>query len=122
MTTMNEVQLTSALHQFTGTETWFRHEIFRHFTYTEGVQFLAEEAGAYWLVDQIFGLQYESEIVKKQCFQFWKLKTENGGGKLICEDGDGNEVFSLTISYTDFPLKEISLYFTDNVLLLPSEY
>ena len=118
----NAAQLASSLKQFTGTETWFRHEIFRMFTYTEGVHFLATEAGAYWLVDQIFGLQYESKAVKKELFQLWKLKTENNTGLLTCEDGDGKEVFSLTISYTDFPLKEIGLYFTDNVLLLPSEY
>ena len=49
---MNAAQLASSLRQFTGTETWFRHEIFRMFTYTEGVHFLATEAGAYWLVDQ----------------------------------------------------------------------
>lgn len=121
MTTMNEGQFTAALRQFTGTETWFRHEIFRMFTYTEGVHFLATEAGAYWLVDKIFGLQYESAAVKAEPFQLWTLKTKNNAGELTCEDGNGNAVFSLTIG-TDFPLKEISLYFTDSVLLLPSEY
>ena len=120
--TKNEAQLKQELRNFHGTETWFRHEIFRMFTYTEGVQFLAEQAGAYWLIDQIFGLQYESITVRKELFQFWKLKAESNIGLLTCEDGNGNTVFSLTVSFTDFPMKEISLYFTDNVLLLPSEY
>jgi hypothetical protein len=122
MTKMNEAQLTTALKQYTGTETWFRHEIFRFFTYTQGVQFLAEQAGAYWLIDLILGLQHESAAVNKEPFQLWKLETENNSGKLTCEDGNGSAVYSQVIEYTDFPLKEISLYFTDSVLLLPTEY
>jgi hypothetical protein len=41
---------------------------------------------------------------------------------LTCEDGNGNVVFPKAIPYTDFPLEEITFYFTDNVILLPSEY
>lgn len=122
MAKMNEAQLTDALKNFTGTETWFRHEIFRTFTYTEGVQFLATEAGAYWIVLEIFGAQHHAAAVRKERFQVWTLKTENESGVLTCEDGNGGRVYEQKIEYTDFPLKEISLYFTDNVLLLPSEY
>ena len=122
MTRMNDVQLKQALKQFTGTETWFRHELFRFFTYTEGVQFLAEQAGAYWLIDLILGIQFESSAVRKERFQLWKLTAENNTGKLVCEDGNGNAVYSREIEYTDFPMKEISLFLTDSVLLLPSEY
>jgi hypothetical protein len=31
-------------------------------------------------------------------------------------------VYSKELSFTDFPLAEVMLYFTDNVILLPSEY
>ena len=122
MPTMNEAELTAALRQFTGTETWFRHEIYRLYTYTEGVQFLAEHAGAYWLVDEIFGCQYESDEVKREVFQLWTLTTDKNRGILSCEDGNGLVVFRKFISPTDFPMKEIRLFFTDGVLLLPSEY
>lgn len=118
----NHTQLTSALTQFTGTERWFRHEIFKMFLYTDGIQFLAEQAKCYWLVDQIFGLQYESAAIRKEAFQCWTLKVENNVGHLTCEDGNYNQVFDLTIGFTDFPLKEIKVYFIDSVLLLPSEY
>lgn len=121
MTTIKEARLSSALKQFTGAGRGLRHEIYKMFTYTEGVFYLAMEARAYWLVDQIFGLQYENAALGKELFQLWKLTTENNIGKLTCEDGNGKEVFSLMVS-TDFPMKEISLYFMDNVLLLPSEY
>ncbi len=99
---MNEARLIKSLKQYIGTETWFRHELFRFFKYTEGVQFMAEEAGAYWLIDLILGLQHENAAVKQEPFQLWKLTTENNTGKLSCEDGNGNEVFSQEISYTDF--------------------
>jgi hypothetical protein len=33
----------------------------------------------------------------------------------------GNAVYRKRIEYTDFPLAEIELYFTNGVILLPSE-
>ena len=41
---------------------------------------------------------------------------------LTCDDGNDNVVFTKTIEYTDFPLDEITLYFANNVIHLPSEY
>jgi len=41
---------------------------------------------------------------------------------LACEDGNGRTVFSKAIPYTDFPLPEITLWFANDVILLPSEY
>ena len=41
---------------------------------------------------------------------------------LACDDGNGNIVYSKQIEFTDFPLDEISLYFTNGVILLPIEY
>lgn len=119
---MNETQLQQALKHFTGTETWFRHDPYRMFTYTEGVQFLAEKAEAYWLVNEIFGSQFESADVKRARFQVWILTTDKNRGILTCEDGNEKPVFKKFIPFTDFPMQEIRLFFTDSVLLLPSEY
>jgi hypothetical protein len=41
---------------------------------------------------------------------------------LTCDDGNGNIVFTKKIEHTDFPLDEITLYFANNVIHLPSEY
>ena len=111
------------LRQFTGTETWSRHQFMRHITYTEGVQFLAERAGAYWLLDDIiFGQSTVAEL-KSEPFQVWKLTVrEDHTATLACEDGNGRIVVSKDLTFTDFPLPELTLFFTDNVLLLPSEY
>jgi len=41
---------------------------------------------------------------------------------LTCDGGNGNIVYTQKIAFTDFPLDEINLYFTDSTILLPSEY
>lgn len=116
--------LTAAdLNQFTGTETWFRHPLNRKVVYTEGVQYVAETGGAYWLIDEIALIQPYDKTVAAEEFQVWTLKVRTDRtATLACEDGNGNVVFTKELEYTDFPLDEIKLYFTDNTILLPSEY
>jgi hypothetical protein len=43
-------------------------------------------------------------------------------GTLICEDGNSNKVFEKPLEFTYFPISEITLWFTNNTILLPSEY
>ncbi|OSJ31570.1 hypothetical protein BSZ19_22050 [Bradyrhizobium japonicum] len=50
------------LRQFTGSEQVFRHSLMRSMTYTEGVQYLAESGGAYWLIDKVACLQLEPKV------------------------------------------------------------
>lgn len=121
--TENKPRLTAVdLRQFTGTETWYRHPFKRSILYTDGVRYVAETAGAYWLIDEITFAQLHKNIAA-QPFQHWKLSVSpSQTGTLTCEDGNGNAVFTKAISYTDFPLAEIDFFFTDNVILLPSEY
>ncbi len=42
-----------ALAQFTGSQEFYRHALSGGCNYTEGVQYLAEAGGAYWLLDAI---------------------------------------------------------------------
>lgn len=113
--------LKSELRNYCGTETWFRHPL--QFLYTEGVQFLAETAECYWLIDLIFAVQYDQPAVRQEPFQSWDLVIgENKAATLTCEDGNGNIVYTHHLTYTTFPLDKIRLFFTDNVLLLTSEW
>jgi len=41
------------LAQFTGSEQLYRHSLVKRFCYTDGVKYIAERAGAYWLIDEI---------------------------------------------------------------------
>lgn len=111
------------LNQFTGTEQWYRHPLFRKYFYTDGVKFLAEKGEAFWLIDDILMYQNMNENLKNQPFCLWTLILNDiGGAVLTCDDGNYNELFSQEITFTDFPLKQIKLYCIDNVLLLTSEY
>jgi hypothetical protein len=63
------------------------------------------------------------KAVAAEEFQVWKLAVRpNRTATLTCDDGNGNIVFTKEIEHTDFPLDEITLYFANNVIHLPSEY
>ena len=109
------------LRQFTGSEHWYRHGIARKVLFTDGAKYVADTGGAYWLLDAIAFAQAE-KLVSAEQFQLWKLKVQNQTASLTCEDGNGNAVYRQEIEYTDFPLDEIAFYFTNNTILLPSEY
>ena len=112
------------LRQFTGSETWWRHGLVRDIVFTDGAKHVADAGGAYWLLDEIAFAQRFNEAVKGEQFQVWKLTVDldKSTGTLTCEDGNGNAVFSKALEYTDFPLDEITLWFTDKTIFLPSEY
>ncbi len=112
------------LNQFTGTERWYRHPLFRQFLYTDGAQYIAEKGEAYWLIDKIMECQASVSKLKGEEFCVWdlKLKNEGQGANLICTDGNENELYREHIPFTDFPLKTIRFYFQNKPLFLPSEY
>ncbi len=102
---------------------WYRHGINRNVLYTDGAQHVAEHGGAYWLLDEIAIIQPYNKAVAAEEFQVWKLAVRpDRTATLTCDDGNGNIVFTKEIKYTDFPLDEITLYFTNKVIHLPSEY
>ena len=111
------------LNQFTGTEQWYQHPFNKKITFTDGVHYVAEEGKAFWLLDAIVSHQTNKKVRKEE-FQVWKLTVnqEDNSGLLVCQDGDYNEIIRQEIEFTDFPLSEIIIWLTDNVLLLPSKY
>jgi hypothetical protein len=109
----------SELWQFTGTTQWFRH--LSGYLYTDGVQYVAEQGGAYWLVDKILFITRAK--VKLQEFGVWKLAVrEDRSATLVCEDGNYHKLFEEKIDWTDFPLEKVELWFENGVLILPSEH
>jgi hypothetical protein len=111
------------LRQFIGTECWYRHSLARNVLYTDGARHVAEHGGAYWLLDEIALAQNAVPEVSAEGFQVWTLKVaEDRTATLTCEDGDLREVYRKELTYTDFPIPEIRLWFTNKVILLPSEY
>lgn len=126
MTTLTKGDLA----QFTGTTQWFQHPLCRNVHYTEGVQYVAEHGGAYWLIDKIATLQLDPKI-RAQEFQVWTLANLQAGtlppGKqpgwwLVATDGDDTTLHTERLDFSDFPLDEISFWVEGDVILLPSEH
>lgn len=123
-----ESALARDLDQFTGTAEYHRWSLlFNNFVLTDGVNFLAGQAGAYWLVDAI-----ASHIgsYKDEGFAVARLTKELVGWTLTIDDGNDNILASQEIEYSDFPLDEITLFVAPQespagtlwVIMLPSEY
>lgn len=123
------------LRQFTGSLERFRHPLNRRVIYTPGVRFLAEQAGAYWLLDVIASYIGSPEMAKaieddpRLCeMQFWRLEVHaTGGAEVLClADADESAAISQSIPFTDFPLKHADIWSAFDgehwTLYLPSEH
>jgi len=110
------------LGQFTGTLKWYRHGLVRNVLFTDGAKCVADEAGAYWLLDEIALAQVAEKRVAREAFQLWRLDVAGTEATLTCEDGNGCVVLTKSIPFTDFPAPGIRLYCCDSTIMLPSEY
>lgn len=110
------------LERFTGSEQFYRHAFVRKVLYTEGAKYVANAAGAYWLLDEIAFSQMTVTKLQNEAFQVWKLQVTGSKAKIVVEDGNDNVVFTKAINFTDFPEPGITLWCVDNVIMLPSEY
>lgn len=107
---------------YTGSNCFFRSYLFPKYTFTEGVQFMAEMLEAFWLIDHVFANQTVASL-KDEPFQVWKIKVnEDESARISVKDGNDNKLTFFNLCYTDFPLEEFTLWFTNDRLLLPGEY
>lgn len=123
------------LRQFTGDMERYRHSLARGVIYTPGVQFLAERAEAYWLIDEI-ALAFAGGDVAKAGeidervlgLHFWKLEVrEDRSAVLTARADDGVTPFvTKAIPWTDFPLDHVDVWAGFDgrhwTLYLPSEH
>ncbi len=94
--------------------------------YTEGVQYLAQHAGCYWLLDLVATHARYDSWREVEEFVSVILKVKDDVGLVIFDDGNGEIIHKQKIEYTDFPFEEIKLFLCWNgdgyTLMLPSEY
>ena len=122
MTTTKTLTKAELAH-FTGSETGRDTRLYETCFSPTARSTLPTPASAYWLLDEIALAQRYKKKVAAEEFQVWTLKVKDDRtAKLTCDDGNGNAVYAKRITFTDFPLDEISLYFCNNTILLPSEY
>jgi len=103
-----------------GTEYYYRHDLTQKL-YTDGVKYVAEVAGAYWLIDKVATHQILDRFRQEE-FQVWKLKVEGSKAVLTCDDGNGEVFYSEEIEYTDFPAPGVKLFYSNDVIYLPEEH
>ncbi len=128
---LTKEELEAGLAQFYGSEQWYKAS-FGGVMYTDGVKFLADHAGAYWLIDAVASYQGQPALRGEE-FQAWRLTVdlEARAAVLVADDGNGNELARQVIEYTDFPLEAVTLYLVYGsldgvtpcwILMLPNEY
>jgi hypothetical protein len=121
---INPGELEAELQQFTGTEHYYKYMF--NIVLTDGTKYLADRAGAYWLMDVVASWQTAKKVACER-FQLWKLDVkEDKKAIVVADDGNGNEIARQKIPYTDFPLRSQRLYLVNDgkyrVLMLPGEY
>jgi hypothetical protein len=116
-----EINVNDELLIYRGGGQLYKHS-FPDSLFTEGVRELAERYSCFWLIDAVLSHQTDKKV-RIQPFQLWILKRfTDRKFILICEDGNGNKITEQFIPFSDFAGDIVKLYFTDNTVLLPSEY
>ena len=76
---------------------------------TEGVMHLANEAGCFWLLDQVCAAQGDP-AVRRLPVQIWTLGlSRDRSAALACGDGRGRVLHDRAVAWTDFPLTSVAL-------------
>ena len=110
------------LSQFTGTENYYMtNRMFApDMVHTDGVQYFAETANAYWFLD-IVATEY-FPMLKKEPFLAINMQVVDGKAFIAVEDGGLKTLKTKKIEHTDCPSGFYCFYLTDNVFMLTSEY
>lgn len=108
---------------FTGSEEYYRYPLVRGHVFTEGVKYVADKAGAFWLLDAIFSHQIDPKAQAEE-FQVWTLtKLPNDTATLVMTDGNSKDpIIRQDITFTDFPQETMVMWLVNKTLYLPSEH
>jgi len=89
---------------------------------TDGIKDMAEELGAYWLVDAIGSYQITPKI-RAIPFQLWELNVKDSKAVLTMREETNAPIkVKQEIPYTDFPEGSWKFYAVDGVLMQRGEY
>ena len=113
------------LAHFTGTEDYYR-SINRNVTYTDGVKYFADKAGAHWLID-IIATELAAHAYREE-FLHIKMDVKGSKAEIAADDGNGKVLWKRSIDWTDCPEGEWRFYMAPGgpegtiVVMLTSEY
>lgn len=113
--------IANELRHFIGTEQYYK-SIVPTLVYTDGIQYMAEKCGAYWLIDLV--ASYQTKKFKASYgFQLWKITLiEDNKAVVTCKEDTGRpNIVEQHIEFTDFPF-DYEFYVVDGVLMVKTEY
>jgi hypothetical protein len=123
------------LRQYTGDLERYRHPLNPRLIFTPGVEFLAEEAGAYWLIDAVASWlptrTFQHAVLSDERIgelHFWTLTVADDHSAILKAVADKDEPAFIRqeIAFTDFCLPSIDLWCGFDgkhwTLYLPSEH
>jgi len=119
------------LNNFNGTEQYFKHPLFNKINYTDGIKFIGDNKASWLITDILAVLSHEPKVLKEykeNGFISVRVSFEDNQAKAIYTDGNEKVLFSQNYKYTDFlnyfelNENELSLFYTNDVLMLGSEY
>ena len=119
MPKLSKEELLRNLPQFTGTEGYTKY--LGGLLLTDGVAYLAQNAGCFWLLDIIWSVQHKANIRNEE-FQSWKCTAKDGKAVVECTDGNKKVLYTQKVDFTDIPLDEVKMFVQNKVIMLTSEY
>jgi len=108
------------LNQFIGTESYHQVYIDKKIAGTDGVAYIMEN-GYSWFVTDMLAVVCTKPEIRKQEFLAIKLKVKDKTAKATIEDGNDHVLYQQDYSYTDAK-KDLTLFLTNDVLMLSGEY
>ena len=120
---MDKARIIEELRQFTGTMGYHK-STFGKLLLTDGIDFLRNACGCYWLIDIVESVQHLKGTKKNSEFLIWQIEVKTDKSFRVTAKTDTNQpiLYEQKGNYTDFPLSGFTFYQINNVLLLQSEY
>ena len=91
---------------------------------TDGIRYISENGYSWFVSDTVALIVSHPKIrryLTRDSFMAIKLKLKGHEADLIMEDGNGKQIYKEHYTYTDAK-RDLTLFFTNGVLMLPSEY
>jgi hypothetical protein len=89
--------------------------------YTDGCKYFIDNEAS-WLISDMAVICKVKKEVKAEPFISIHSIVKNNKAEVIYTDGNNKTLFIQKYSYTDLPTGQYDFYFTDNTLLLTTEY
>jgi len=124
----NETKTMPDLSGFTGTTSYHQLTL-SSLKFTDGMAHVAQELGAFWLMDIVASVQHKPKVREKASFLVWRIVVKDEKAVVDAhwdseEDGSYSQdklVYSQEINYTDFPEGTFEWYQIGDVVLLKEE-